>query len=66
MKRKNFVHTKQLEVYLGFKGIVEITYLYEGTSEKHGEQFQWQYLEAVSLPTGLLEKRNDHGYVDRR
>lgn len=48
MKRKNFVHTKQLEVYLGFKGIVEITYLYEGTSEKHGEQFQWQYLEAVS------------------
>ena len=40
MKRKNFVQTKQLEVYLGFKGIVEITYLHEGTSEKHGEQFQ--------------------------
>ena len=44
MKRYNLA-----EVYLGFKNMVEIIHIYEGTNEKHGERFQSLYLETVSL-----------------
>lgn len=40
---------KLAEVYLGFKNMMEIIHIYEGTSEKHGERFQSLYLETVSL-----------------